>query len=137
MPFNQLKYFDNDNDVTSKLLRLQLLSGQHRNDESRFDVTNKFQNRINILLWNKVLWFAVVSHITSFNELECITLQKTSYLILNLVHNFRSFQYLSISVTRKKSPNVYKSYPKMISLKNDRFWHLYKNCLRLWEIWPI
>ena len=27
----------------------------------------------------------------------------------------------SINVTRKKSPNVYKSGPKMISLENDRF----------------
>ena len=33
------------------------------------------------------------------------------------------------SVTCKKSPNVYKSCPKMISLENEKFWHLYKNCL--------
>ena len=36
------------------------------------------------------------------------------------------------SVTRKKSPNVYKSCLKMISLEK---WHLYKNCLRMQEIW--
>ena len=42
---------------------------------------------------------------------------------------------LSTSVTRKKSPNIFKRCPKMISLKNDRFWHHYKNCLRVWEIW--
>ena len=39
------------------------------------------------------------------------------------------------SVTRKKSPKVYKSWPKMISIKMIRFSHLYKNCLRMWEIW--
>ena len=42
---------------------------------------------------------------------------------------------LPTSVTRKKSPNVYISCPKMISLKNDSYRHLYKNCLRMWEIW--
>ena len=31
------------------------------------------------------------------------------------------------SVTSKKLTNVYKSCPKW-------FWHLYKNCLRMWEI---
>ena len=36
---------------------------------------------------------------------------------------------------QKKLPNVYKSCLKLISLENDRFWHLYKNCLRMWEIW--
>ena len=39
------------------------------------------------------------------------------------------------SVIRKKLPNVYKSCPKMISLEKDRFWHLYKNCVKMWEIW--
>ena len=36
---------------------------------------------------------------------------------------------------QKKSPIVYKSCPKIISLENARFWHLYKNCLRMWAIW--
>ena len=40
---------------------------------------------------------------------------------------------MPISVTSKKLPIVYKRCPKMISLEN--FWHLYKNCLRMWEIW--
>ena len=39
------------------------------------------------------------------------------------------------SVTRKNLPNVFKSYPKMFHEKNDRFWHFYKNCLRMREIW--
>ena len=50
------------------------------------------------------------------------------------------------SVISKKSPNVYKSCPKMISLKNEIFCQLYKNCLicrqfgqnycrhRLWKV---
>ena len=33
------------------------------------------------------------------------------------------------SVTKKKLPIVYKSCPKMISPKNDRFWHFYKKLL--------
>ena len=41
----------------------------------------------------------------------------------------------AFSVTRKILPNVYKSCPKIFQLKNYRFWHLYKNFLRLWEIW--
>ena len=36
---------------------------------------------------------------------------------------------------QKKSPNVYLSWPNIIWLENDRFWHLYKNCLRMSEIW--
>ena len=31
------------------------------------------------------------------------------------------FKGAEFSVTRKKSPNVYKSFPKLISLENDRF----------------
>ena len=34
----------------------------------------------------------------------------------------------------KKTPNVYKSCPKMMSRENERFWHIYKNCLRMWKI---
>ena len=36
------------------------------------------------------------------------------------------------SVTSKKSPNVYKTCPKLIALEKKRFWHLYKNCPILW-----
>ena len=36
---------------------------------------------------------------------------------------------------QKKSPNVYKSCPKWFHYKNDRFWHLFNNCLRMWENW--
>ena len=39
------------------------------------------------------------------------------------------------SVISKNLPNVYKSCPKMISLENDWFWQLNKNCLRIKEIW--
>ena len=53
----------------------------------------------------------------------------------------RSYLEASVSVSaaayqcdQKKLPNVCKSCPKMISSKNDIFWHLYKNCLRMWEI---
>ena len=41
-----------------------------------------------------------------------------------------SFLPLSTSVTRKKSPNVYKSYPKIID-----FGIFTKNCIIMWEIW--
>ena len=40
-----------------------------------------------------------------------------------------------ISVTSKKSPNVYRCCPKWFHYKNEWFWHLYKNCLRINEIW--
>ena len=36
---------------------------------------------------------------------------------------------------QKKSPYVYKSCPKIISLEKWLIWSLYKNCLRMWEIW--
>ena len=50
--------------------------------------------------------------------------------------SFDSYQLKPINrVTSKKSPNVYKSCPKMISLENEWFWHLYKNCLTMWSIW--
>ena len=31
-----------------------------------------------------------------------------------------------------KSPNVYKSCPKVISLEKEWLWHLHKNCLTMW-----
>ena len=39
------------------------------------------------------------------------------------------------SVTSKKSPNVYKSCPKMISLEKLKFLTLLQKLLRLYEIW--
>ena len=39
------------------------------------------------------------------------------------------------SVTRKISPNIYKSCPIIISVEKLKIWHLSKNCLRMWEIW--
>ena len=44
-------------------------------------------------------------------------------------------RFFMISVTRKKSPNVYRNCQKRFYKKNDRFWHHYKNSLRMWEIW--
>ena len=53
-----------------------------------------------------------------------------------ILYLFHFFLFTSIhvtsSVTRKISPNFYKSCPKMISLKNDKFLHHYKNCLTMW-----
>ena len=46
-----------------------------------------------------------------------------------------TFALIASSVTSKKSPNVYKSCPKMIPLENERFRHVYKNCLKMWAIW--
>ena len=40
-----------------------------------------------------------------------------------------------ISVTRKKSPNVYKSCPKMISQKMIDF-ETFTKIASEWEIWP-
>ena len=39
------------------------------------------------------------------------------------------------SVTRKKSPNVYKSCPKMISLEQLNILTPLQNCPRMYEIW--
>ena len=40
------------------------------------------------------------------------------------------------SVTRKKSPNVYKSCPKMILTRKMKDFDTFtKICLRMWEIW--
>ena len=41
----------------------------------------------------------------------------------------------SISVTRKNRQRSIKVAQKWFHQKNDRFWLLYKNCLRMWEIW--
>ena len=41
-----------------------------------------------------------------------------------------------ISVTRKNCQMSIKVAQKRFHLKNDRFWHLYKNCSRMLEIWP-
>ena len=41
----------------------------------------------------------------------------------------RCRKWLPVSVTRRKSPIVYKSCPKNDFRKqNDKFWHLYKTC---------
>ena len=39
------------------------------------------------------------------------------------------------SVTRKKRKMSKKVAQKWFHEKNDRFWHLYKNCLRMLETW--
>ena len=39
------------------------------------------------------------------------------------------------SVTRKNRQMSIKVAQKWFHWKNDRFWHLYKNWLRMWEIW--
>ena len=39
------------------------------------------------------------------------------------------------SVTRKNRQRSIKVAQKWFHQKNDRFWLLYKNCLRMWEIW--
>ena len=44
-------------------------------------------------------------------------------------------QVASIPCDQIKIAKVYKSCPKMITLENDRFWHPYKNYLRMWGIW--
>ena len=36
---------------------------------------------------------------------------------------------------QKKSPNVYKSCPKMISVKKLKILTPLQKCLRMWEIW--
>ena len=46
------------------------------------------------------------------------TFLKTLTLSELCLMHFLSFDY---SVTRRKSPNVYKSCPKLITLKNERF----------------
>ena len=43
---------------------------------------------------------------------------------------------MMISVTRKNCQMSIKVAQKRFHLKNDRFWHLYKNCSRMLEIWP-
>ena len=50
-------------------------------------------------------------------------------------NNVKLFCAVGSSVTTKKSPNVYKSCPKMISLENLKFLTPFNNCLRMWEIW--
>ena len=40
-----------------------------------------------------------------------------------------------ISVTRKNRQMSIKVAQKWFHEKYDSFWHLYKNCLRMWEIW--
>ena len=42
---------------------------------------------------------------------------------------------MTTSVTRNKSIKSIKVDQKWFHQKNDRFWHIYKNCLRMWEIW--
>ena len=43
--------------------------------------------------------------------------------------------YNSTSVTRKNPQMSIKVGQKWFQLKNDIFWHLYKNCLRMCKIW--
>ena len=46
-----------------------------------------------------------------------------------------SYSHLGVSVTRKNCQMSIKVPRKWFHEKNNRFWHLYKNCLRIWEIW--
>ena len=47
--------------------------------------------------------------------------------LLNLLEFDLDALYVRISVTSKKSPNVYKSWPKMISLEKLKISNIYKN----------
>ena len=42
---------------------------------------------------------------------------------------------IKISVTRKNRQMSIKVAQKQFHSKNDRFWHLNKNCITMWEIW--
>ena len=44
--------------------------------------------------------------------------------------SLQSNSFLVICSVTRKSPNVAQ---KWFHQRNDRFWHLYKNCLRIWE----
>ena len=50
--------------------------------------------------------------------------------------NFNGQSSIESSVTSQKMTNVFKSYPKMISLEKLKILRLYKNCLRMQQIWP-
>ena len=39
------------------------------------------------------------------------------------------------SVTSKKMPNVYKNFSKIELTRKIKKLHLYKSCLRMWEVW--
>ena len=52
---------------------------------------------------------------------------------------FDDFEIITLggggAVWPEKIAKFYKSCPKMVSLEKYRFWSLYENCLRMWEIW--
>ena len=56
------------------------------------------------------------------NRLDVCLGQMTTQLQFRTGYKVTARRFgLSVSVTRKKLPNIYKSYPKLISLENDRF----------------
>ena len=61
--------------------------------------------------------------------------KKLYQIIKNTFKERRKRRRRRRSVTRRKSPNVCKSCPKMISLEKRYILTTLQKCLRMWEIW--
>ena len=60
-----------------------------------------------------------------------VWLEKNSQMSIKVAQ-----KWVSESVWLEKNSQMsIKVAQKWFNLKNDRFWHLFKNCLRMWEIW--
>ena len=91
----------------------------------------------------QVSWWALTNQCASFQGRE------PNYSRLKFLHEFGFCWSLCVSsiivhcceittcfsVTKKNCQMSVKVAQKWFHLKNEIFWHLYKNCLRIWEIW--
>ena len=73
-------------------------------------------NKISDLLWNKALWLDVASHVTTFNQSECINSSHSRYLMTStlgskLLHVLTNILIIKIalvwSLTEKKFQNIH------------------------------
>ena len=57
-------------------------------------------------------------------------------LVSSMPSHCLSLKYPPVWPDKNRQMSV-KVAQKWFHWKNDRFWHLYKNCLRMWEFWAV
>ena len=77
--------------------------------------------------WRAVTSLHFLLHLTAYEGVLCLAWGMSS--LWNIIHYLKAS-----SVTRKNPQMSIKVGQKWFHYKKIWFWHLYKNCLRMWEI---
>ena len=99
---------NNTSEYEKQIIHLDSANGIY-NDANTFDFYIKFENPIRNISSVKIIEASIV--LNTKNSNRTLNFDDIFYIELN---NYDRIFYAGTSVTRLKSPNVYKSCPKMI-----------------------